>query len=126
VRILVDTHIFIWCDRQPDRVDPTLLAGLRDLRNDIFVSAASVWEIAIKRAAGKLAFAGPIVETAERLGFELLPITGAHAEQAGALPPHHRDPFDRVLVAQATLEGLVLGTQDPMMRPYSVPLLGLG
>ena len=94
--------------------------------NDIFVSVATVWEIAIKRATGKLAFAAPIVETIERLGFQLLPITGAHAEHAGGLPRHHNDPFDRMLVAQATLEGLVLGTQDPMMRPYAVPLLGLG
>lgn len=125
MRVLVDTHVFIWCDQRPDQVDPTLLVRLRDVRNDIFVSVASVWEIAIKRAIGKLAFAAPIVETVERLGFQLLPITGAHAEHAGGLPRHHNDPFDRMLVAQAHLEGMVLGTQDPLMRPYPVPLLGL-
>ena len=125
MRLLVDTHVFIWCDRQPRRVDATLLARLRDGRNDVFVSSATVWEIAIKRATGKLAFAGPIVDTVERLGFELLPISGAHAEHAGGLPRHHNDPFDRMLVAQATLEGLVLGTQDPLMRPYNVATLGL-
>ena len=125
MRVLVDTHVFIWCDQQPNRVDATLLARLQDVRNDIFVSVASVWEIAIKRATGKLAFAAPIVETVGRLGFELLPITGAHAEHAGGLPRHHNDPFDRMLIAQATLEGLILGTQDPLMRLYAVPLLGL-
>jgi PIN domain nuclease of toxin-antitoxin system len=100
-------------------------AAIEDGANDIFISSATVWEIAIKRVTGKLAFAAPIVETVERLGFELLPITGAHAEHAGGLPRHHNDPFDRMLVAQATLEGLVLGTQDPLMRPYAVPVLGL-
>jgi PIN domain nuclease of toxin-antitoxin system len=99
--------------------------AIEDGANDIFVSVASVWEIAIKRATGKLAFAAPIVETVERLGFLLLPINAAHAEHAGGLPRHHNDPFDRMLVAQATLEGLVLGTQDPLMRAYAVPLLGL-
>ncbi len=95
------------------------------MRNDVFVSVASVWEIAIKRATGKLAFAAPIVETVERLGFELLPITAAHAEHAGGLPRHHNDPFDRLIIAQAYLEQMVLGTQDEMMRPYMVETLGL-
>jgi len=125
VRVLADTQILIWCDRQPRRVEPALLAGLRDPNNDILISVATVWEIAIKRATGKLDFAAPIVETVERLGFELLPITAAHAEYAGGLPRHHNDPFDRMLVAQAMLEGLVLGTQDPLMRRYAVPVLGL-
>ncbi len=125
MRVLVDTHVFIWCDQQPRRVDPTLLARLRNEGNDIFVSVASVWEIAIKRATGKLAFAAPIVETVERLGFQLPPITGAHAEHAGGLPRHHTDPFDRLIIAQANLEGMVLGTQDPAMRPYGVSILGL-
>jgi PIN domain nuclease of toxin-antitoxin system len=125
LRILVDTHIFIWCDRRPAAVAPALLAALRDRGNDVFVSVASVWEIAIKRASAKLEFATPIIRAAEAVGFELLAITAPHAEHAGALPRHHGDPFDRMLIAQAMLEGLVLGTQDPQMRPYGVPLLGL-
>lgn len=99
--------------------------AIEDGANDIFISSATVWEIAIKRATGKLAFAAPIVETIEQLGFELLPISAVHAEHAGGLPWHHNDPFDRMLVAQAMIEGLVLGTQDPVMRHYAVPLLGL-
>ena len=125
MRVLIDTHIFIWCDQRPRAVAPALLATLRDVGNEVFVSVASVWEIGIKRATGKLDFAAPIVETVERLGFELLPIAGAHAEHAGALPRHHRDPFDRLIIAQAVLEGLVLGTQDRRIRPYGVATLGL-
>jgi PIN domain nuclease of toxin-antitoxin system len=124
LRILVDTHIFIWCDREPGAVAPVLLAALRDPSNDVFVSVASVWEIAIKRATGKLQFATPIAQTVESVGFELLPITASHAEHAGGLPRHHRDPFDRLLVAQAMIEGMALATQDPQMRAYGVPLLG--
>ncbi|HEX6441571.1 MAG TPA: type II toxin-antitoxin system VapC family toxin [Stellaceae bacterium] len=125
MRILADTHIFVWCDQTPKSVSPTLLAVLRDTGNEVFVSAASVWEIAIKRALGKLSFPAPIANTVQRLGFELLPITAEHGEHAGGLPRHHRDPFDRLIIAQAALEGLVLATQDPRIRPYNVATLGL-
>jgi PIN domain nuclease of toxin-antitoxin system len=103
-----------------------LRAALLEETNEIFVSAASVWEIAIKRAIGKLRFDRPIVAAVTVLGFELLPVSGLHAEHAGGLPRHHNDPFDRLLIAQAYLEGLVLGTQDPAMRAYGVTMLGLG
>lgn len=98
---------------------------IENASNDVFVSAATVWEIGIKRELDKLEFPAPIVETVERLRFELLPITGAQAEHSGRLPRHHNDPFDRMLIAQSMLEGMVLGTQDPMARPYGVPTLGL-
>lgn len=126
MRLLLDTHIFLWWDRQLRRVPRTLRAAIEEPANEIFVSVASVWEIAIKRASGKLDFAAPIVDTVDALGFELLPITGAHAEHAGTLPRHHGDPFDRLIVAQAALEGLVLGTNDTALRHYEVPTLGLG
>jgi PIN domain nuclease of toxin-antitoxin system len=93
--------------------------------NDIYVSAASVWEIAIKRAIGKLGFAQRIVQSVLAHRFQLLPISGEHAEQAAELPPHHADPFDRLLIAQAYLERMHLGTQDLKIRPYAVPTLGL-
>ena len=126
MRLLLDTHIFIWWDRQLRRVPADVRAVIEDGANEIFVSAASVWEIAIKRASRKLQFASDIAATSERLGFRLLVITAPHAEHAGGLPRHHGDPFDRLLIAQAMLEGLVLATQDPQMRPYRVPTLGLG
>jgi PIN domain nuclease of toxin-antitoxin system len=125
VRLLLDTHMFIWWDRQLNRVPPALRTAIEDGSNDICVSAATVWEIAIKRARGKLDFPAPITETVKRLNFELLPISGAHAEHAGRLPLYHGDPFDRMLIAQAMLEGMVLGTQDVMARPYGIPTLGL-
>ena len=126
MRLLLDTHMFLWWDRQPPRVPPALRAAIEDNTTQVFVSVATVWEIAIKRATGKLQFAASIIDTIEKLGFELLPITGPHAEHAGGLPRHHNDPFDRLLIAQAYLEGTVLGTQDPAMRSYGVTMLGLG
>ena len=125
MRLLLDTHIFIWWDRQLRRVPREIRAIIEDGTNDIFVSVASVWEIAIKRASGKLTFAEPIVETVEKLSFTLLPVSGSHAEYAGGLPRHHADPFDRLIVAQAHLEGLVLATHDRLLRPYRVATLGL-
>lgn len=125
MRILLDTQIFIWCDQQPRMVEPRSLAALQDIGNDVFVSVASIWEIAIKRAIGKLQFAAPIAETVEKLGFGLLPIASAHAEHAGELPRHHNDPFDRLIIAQAVLEGLLLATRDRAMQLYEVPTLGL-
>jgi PIN domain nuclease of toxin-antitoxin system len=125
VRLLLDTHMFLWWDRQLRRVPPALRAAIEDDASQVFVSVATVWEIAIKRATGKLQFAASIIDTIDNLGFDLLPITGAHAEHAGGLPRHHNDPFDRLIIAQAYLEGMVLGTQDPMMRPYGATMLGL-
>ena len=125
MRLLIDTHIFLCWDRQLRRVRRELRAAIEDDGNEVFVSAATVWEIAIKRALGKVEFAAPIVQTAERLHFELLPVTGAHAEHAGGLPRHHGDPFDRLIVAQADLEDMVLGTQDGAMKGYGVSTLGL-
>jgi PIN domain nuclease of toxin-antitoxin system len=125
MRLLIDTHVVVWWDRQMEAIHPPLLSAVRDPQNDIFVSAASIWEIAIKRAIGKLSFAGQIVSVVVGYGFSIVSISGAHAEHAGGLPHHHRDPFDRMLVAQAALEGMVLGTQDPLMRPYGVATLGL-
>ena len=125
MRLLIDTHILLWADERPRRIAPALLAAMRDETNEIAVSAATIWEIAIKRAIGKLRFDRPIVDTVLSLGFGVLPVAGAHAEHAGSLPPHHHDPFDRLIIAQAQLEGMVLGTQDRLMRPYGVATLGL-
>jgi PIN domain nuclease of toxin-antitoxin system len=125
VQLLIDTHILLWADRRPRLIAPPLRAALRDETNEIVVSAATVWEIAIKRAIGKLRFDRPIVAAVLALGFEILPVAGAHAEHAGGLPPHHNDPFDRLIIAQADLEQMVLCTQDQRMRPYGVVTLGL-
>jgi PIN domain nuclease of toxin-antitoxin system len=125
VRLLIDTHILLWADERPRLIVRPLRAAMRDQANEVVVSAATVWEIAIKRAIGKLRFDQPVVAAVLALGFEILPVAGVHAEHAGGLPRHHDDPFDRMLIAQAYLEGMVLGTQDGRMRPYGVVTLGL-
>ena len=91
----------------------------------MFVSSVTVWEIAIKAARGRLVF--PIErfdDVARRLGFDILPILPAHAIAAGALPPHHADPFDRMLVAQANIENLLLVTSDAILSRYDVRIFG--
>jgi PIN domain nuclease of toxin-antitoxin system len=125
VRILIDTQVFLWWDRRLRSLSRPLRAAIADETNDIFISAASVWEIAIKGTLGKLSFSRSIVGAASELEFEILPVTGSHAEHAGGLPRHHDDPFDRLIIAQASLENMVLGTQDRLMRPYGVAMLGL-
>jgi len=125
VRLLLDTHAFLWWDQQLRRLSRPLRAAIADEANDIFVSAATIGELAIKRAIGKLRFDRPIVAAVRALGFEILPVTGSHAEHAGGLPRHHNDPFDRLIIAQAYLEAMVLGTQDRRMQPYGIATLGL-
>jgi PIN domain nuclease of toxin-antitoxin system len=126
VKILLDTHIFLWWNGHASLIVPPLRTAIAEPDNEIYVSAVSVWEIGIKRASGKLDFVGGIAEAIRGHEFQLLPITGEHAEHAGALPRHHGDPFDRMLVAQAEIDGLVIGTQDPKVGAYGVAVLGLG
>lgn len=125
MRILLDTHVFLWWNGQPQMIAGPLRDAIADPANEIFISAASVWEIGIKRAIGKLGFAQRIVQAIVAHGFQLVPITGEHAEHAAELPRHHADPFDRLLVAQAGLERMILGSQDLNIRPYGVPTIGL-
>jgi len=125
VRLLLDTHVFLWWNGRSDMIADPLRQAIANPGNEIFVSAASVWEIGIKRALGKLGFANRIVAAIVAHRFQLLPITGEHAEHAAELPRHHADPFDRVLVAQAVIERMVFGTQDPKIAPYGARLLGL-
>jgi PIN domain nuclease of toxin-antitoxin system len=89
----------------------------------LFFSAASIWEIAIKRAQGKLDVPGNLLDTMEQRGFVELPVLSRHAIIAGALPPRHRDPFDRMIVAQAQSEGLTIVTRDERIAAYDVPVL---
>lgn len=97
--------------------------SISDPENEIMLSAASIWEISIKRDKGKLRYAGDPAAHADAAGFVRLPITFEHAIAAGSLPRHHRDPFDRMLVAQARLEGLTLATADRKLARYDVPIL---
>jgi PIN domain nuclease of toxin-antitoxin system len=99
--------------------------AVADPDNRVVVSAASVWEISIKRMLGKLTFRHDTLNAIAKGGFEALVITPTHADAAGSLPLHHNDPFDRLLVAQAKLKNLVLVTEDRHLLPYGVPVLGI-
>ena len=117
--LLLDTHVFLWWRSDPGRLPAAArkaIAGA-DL---VWVSAASAWEAAIKVSLGRLELPETLEAGVLASGFERLPITFTHAEAAAALPPHHKDPFDRMLVAQAQLEGLVLVTHDRQLADYEV------
>ena len=118
MRLLVDTQVFLWWRGDDHRLGEEERQAIRDGQNDVFLSAASIWEIAIKRSLGRLQIPEAASAAAVRLGFEPLPIAFAHAEATALLPPLHRDPFDRLLVAQARTEGLTLVTGDPLIRAY--------
>src|SRR5262245_33457526 len=114
-RLLLDTHIFLWWRGQPARLSSTVRNSIAtaDL---VFVSVASAWEAAIKCSLGRLEIPDTIEAGVLASGFEKLLITFTHTERVAGLPPHHRDPFDRMLVAQAQAEGLTLVTHDRLLE----------
>ncbi len=116
-RILLDTQLVLWALSGDKRL-PKKARALLD-ESEVFVSAASIWEIAVKSALGKLeADAAEVRASLGPTGFAELPVTGAHAEKVARLPAHHRDPFDRLLVAQSACEPLVLLTADAQLAKY--------
>ncbi|MHB8296258.1 MAG: type II toxin-antitoxin system VapC family toxin [Acidimicrobiales bacterium] len=123
--LLLDTHILLWWLSD----DPLLPAAARDAiglpETEVLVSAATVWEIAIKKAAGRLEAPDDLVGAMGTSDFDTLPITVAHALAAGALPPHHLGPFDRMLIAQARADSLTLVSVDSRFPDYDVELLPL-
>lgn len=124
MRLLLDTHAFIWwVGAAEDRLGPTAREAIADPLAAVFVSAASAWEIAIKRSKGTLEAPDDIRPAIARSRFAELPIEVGHAIAAGALPAHHRDPFDRVLVAQARTESMTLVTADSILSRYDVEIL---
>lgn len=121
-RLLLDTHVFIWWQGG----DPRLGEGPKETISRapvVFVSAASAWEAAIKVGLGRLRLPMSFEDGVESAGFSKLPITFAHAERIAALPRHHSDPFDRLLIAQAQHEGLTLVTHDSAFPEYDVALV---
>lgn len=122
MRLLLDTHALLWwLADSPMSADAK--QAIADPDNIVIVSAASIWEIAIKKARGKLDAPDGLVEAIADSGFDPLPIDFGHAELAGALPVHHRDPFDRMLIAQALEEELVIVTRDESFAPYGIETL---
>lgn len=122
MRLLLDTHVVLWAVLDDARLWP---AARREIMaaEALFISAASVWEVAIKSGLGKLSVPTDLFDRAQAAGAMPLPITWAHAQAVRDLPPHHADPFDRLLIAQAICEGLTLVSVDRMVRGYDVPLL---
>ena len=123
VRLLLDTHALVWWLTDVGRLPTPTRAAIADPWNDVLVSAVSGWEIAVKRDRGLLRAPTEMSAAIEAKGFTHLPLTFGHAEQAAALPMHHRDPFDRFLIAQARMEGLTLVTRDRRIRRYQVDVL---
>lgn len=123
MRLLLDTHAFIWAAADPDRLSSRAAAAIIDPDHDVYVSAVSGWEITIKRARGRLRFPEITTNMLAALRLAELPITLRHAVGLADLPAHHRDPFDRMLIAQAQAEGMTLVSRDRLLEPYGVPIL---
>jgi PIN domain nuclease of toxin-antitoxin system len=122
VSLLLDTHVALWGITGDPALGADFLSRLRH-DPDIYLSPVSLWEITIKQATGKLGGPHDLAEQVRDIGFREVPVTHAHAIAAGRLPIHHRDPFDRMLIAQAKIEGLTLVTRDRDIRSYDVDLL---
>lgn len=124
--LLLDTHVWLWLQTAPRRLPDDLLGLIEDSTNELLLSAVSSWEIAIKYALGRLPL--PVVpaeyvpDRMSRSGVTPLPIEHSHALHVVSLPAHHRDPFDRLLIAQAQLEGMEIVTADRVFARYAVPV----
>ncbi len=123
MQLLLDSHILLWWDSDLSRLSGDQREAISDPGNTVFVSAVTGWELGIKRSTGKLVLTDSIRELARRFGFLELPVTMEHGELAASLPLNHKDPFDRMLVAQAMAEGLTLVTVDGAIRGYGVACL---
>ena len=124
MKLLLDTHTFIWWDSSPQKLSPKALALCQNPENTLLVSVASIWEIQIKLQLGKLSLNLPLTEVIDSQqvtnNIELLPITIAHVLALNHLPTHHKDPFDRLLIAQANIEDAVLVSCDSIFAQYPV------
>jgi PIN domain nuclease of toxin-antitoxin system len=129
VKLLLDTQCFLWWFAQPERLSETAIAHMNNEANELWLSVASIWEIGIKVALGKLPLPEPIdryiPSRMAQLGAKSLEIRATHAMRAAALPLHHRDPFDRMLVAQAQVDDMTLVSADEMLQQYDVEILFL-
>lgn len=126
MKLLLDTHTFIWWDSDPGQLSASALAALRDPANSAWLSVVSIWEIIIKAQIGKLTMRLPITDIVTQQqanGLQVLPVTLAHSLAVESLPPMHKDPFDRLLAAQSTVEGAELVSTDLIFDRYPVQRL---
>ena len=119
-RLLLDTHVFLWWLSDDPQLGKVARLAISDPRNQVFISAVSTWEASVKKSSGKLKAPDDLDAIAEEEGFGKLPISLFHGDQAGLLPQHHKDPFVRMLVAQAQSEGLIVVTNDEMITQYNI------
>ena len=126
-RLLLDTHTFLWWDAAPERLSAAVLALCQNSSVRLFLSIVSLWEIQIKSGLGKLPLSLPLAEIIQnqqmRHGLQLLPVTPEHIYALSGLPLHHKDPFDRLLIAQALTEGLPLASVDSAFSSYPISLV---
>ncbi len=125
MRLLLDTHLLLWAAENPKRLSPQALSLIEDGNNEVFFSAASIWETAIKHSRGRNDFQtepGQFRLALLANQFSELPVTGEHAAAVAHLLPIHKDPFDRILIAQATIEGITLLTSDQKIASYPGPI----
>lgn len=122
MKLLLDTHVVLWWTHDSARLSTNAIDLIVDRRNSVLLSAVVAWEIAVKRRLGKLDVRPTLVEELVRDGATELPLSVSHATASEELPLHHRDPFDRMLIAQARAENAVLVTGDQAMRAYDVPI----
>lgn len=120
MRLLLDTHTFLWWVSDWKQIVQPAREAIADPANEVFVSAVSGWEIGVKKAKGRLTAPDNLAAVIEDKQFRHMPLTFEHVERAATLPPHHGDPFDRILVAQAQAEGLTLVTRDTRIPLYHV------
>ncbi|MEI6972634.1 MAG: type II toxin-antitoxin system VapC family toxin [bacterium] len=123
MNLLLDTHVLLWWLADDPTLGEEARSAIGDADNLTFVSAASVWEIVIKKSLGKLELPTSFAEVLAREGFQSLNVTAEHALRLESLPHHHRDPFDRMLVAQCQVEELTLVTKDPEIPKYDVRVM---
>jgi PIN domain nuclease of toxin-antitoxin system len=127
MKLLLDTHAFIWWDSESSKLSPQALAFCQDRTNTVLLSVASIWEMQIKLQLGKLSLDLPLAKVIESQqqtnGIEVLPIILSHVLELDSLPAYHKDPFDRLLIAQARIEDAVLVSNDQVFTNYSIKLL---
>jgi len=125
MNLILDTHILLWWLNDSPKLSQAGQSAIADPNNLIVLSAVVIWEIRIKQALGKLEIPPDFYRVVKDQGFELLSITADHAYAVGELPMHHRDPFDRMIIAQAKLENLRVVTHDTMFQKYDIPILAV-
>jgi len=127
MKYLLDTHTFLWLDIQPGKLSPAAKAALSQPDAERYLSVVSVWEIVIKLAIGKLAMKNPLPvvlnEQRQKNALQILPVALEHVLAVEGLAPHHNDPFDRLLIAQALSEGMSLVSADPALSAYPTPVV---